>query len=175
MKKVMMMMAMRAVSFAMQAQTKFHDVELNEATGPVKSITQSGMMGRGEQVINFTQDGKMQAEGLTGQVYDENGYLQKVSRSVETPQGNMTITTTYKWENGKVKSQSMDFGQGAMTQTYTYNEKGAPASMSMDMMGNAMETPYTDYKYDDHGNWISRKMSMMGQEMEVTRKIVYYE
>ena len=175
MKKVMMMMAMLAVSFAMQAQTKFHDVELNEATGPVKSITQSGMMGRGEQVINFTQDGKMQAEGLTGQVYDENGYLQKVSRSVETPQGNMTITTTYKWENGKVKSQSMDFGQGAMTQTYTYNEKGAPASMSMDMMGNAMETPYTDYKYDDHGNWISRKMSMMGQEMEVTRKIVYYE
>ena len=175
MKKVMMMMAMLAVSFAMQAQTKFHDVELNEATGPVKSITQSGMMGRGEQVINFTQDGKMQAEGLTGQVYDENGYLQKVSRSVETPQGNMTITTTYKWENGKVKSQSMDFGQGAMTQTYTYNEKGAPASMSMDMMGNAMETPYTDYKYDDHGNWISRKMSMMGPEMEVTRKIVYYE
>ena len=175
MKKVMMMMAMLAVSFAMQAQTKFHDVELNEATGPVKSITQSGMMGRGEQVINFTQDGKRQAEGLTGQVYDENGYLQKVSRSVETPQGNMTITTTYKWENGKVKSQSMEFGQGAMTQTYTYNEKGAPASMSMDMMGNAMETPYTDYKYDDHGNWISRKMSMMGQEMEVTRKIVYYE
>ncbi|MBR2235308.1 MAG: hypothetical protein IJ892_09665 [Prevotella sp.] len=175
MKKMMMMMAMLAVSFAMQAQTKFHDVELNEATGPVKSITQSGMMGRGEQVINFTQDGKMQAEGLTGQVYDENGYLQKVSRSVETPQGNMTITTTYKWENGKVKSQSMDFGQGAMTQTYTYNEKGAPASMSMDMMGNAMETPYTDYKYDDHGNWISRKMSMMGQEVEMTRKIVYYE
>ena len=170
-----MMMAMLAVSFAMQAQTKFHDVELNEATGPVKSITQSGMMGRGEQVINFTQDGKMQAEGLTGQVYDENGYLQKVSRSVETPQGNMTITTTYKWENGKVKSQSMDFGQGAMTQTFTYNEKGAPASMSMDMMGNAMETPYTDYKYDDHGNWISRKMSMMGQEVEMTRKIVYYE
>ena len=175
MKKVMMMMAMLAVSFAMQAQTKFHNVELNEATGPVKSITQSGMMGRGEQVINFTQDGKMQAEGLTGQVYDENGYLQKVSRSVETPQGNMTITTTYKWENGKVKSQSMDFGQGAMTQTYTYNEKGAPASMSMDMMGNAMETPYTDYKYNNHGNWISRKMSMMGQEMEQTRKIEYYE
>ena len=175
MKKVLMMLALMAFPFAIQAQTKFHDIELNEATGPVKSITQSGMMGRGEQVINFTQDGKMQAEGLTGQVYDENGYLQKVSRSVETPQGNMTITTTYKWENGKVKSQSMDFGQGSMTQVFTYNEKGAPASMSMDMMGNAMETPYTDYKYDDHGNWISRKMSMMGQEVEMTRKIVYYE
>ena len=171
----MTLMAMLAIPFAMMAQTKFHDVELNEATGPVKSITQSGMMGRGEQVINFTQDGKMQAEGLTGQVYDENGYLQKVSRSMEGPQGSMTITTTYKWENGKVKSQSMDFGQGAMTQTITYNEKGAPASMSMNMMGQDMNIPYTDYKYDAKGNWISRKTSMMGQEMEQTRKIEYYE
>ena len=175
MKKVMMMMAMLAMTFAAQAQTKFHDVELNEATGPVKSITQAGMMGRGNQVINFTQDGKMQAEGLSGLVYDENGYLQKAERAVETPQGNMKIVTTYKWENGKVASQSMDFGQGAMTQVYKYNEKGVPASMSMDMMGNAMETPYTDYKFDSHGNWISRKTSMMGQEMEQTRTIVYYE
>ena len=175
MKKVMMMLAMLALPFALQAQTKFHDVELNEATGPVKSITQSGMMGRGEQVIKFTQDGKMQADGLSGQVYDENGFLQKAERSMQGPQGDMKITTTYKWENGKVKSQSIDFGQGSMTQVYTYNEKGAPASMSMDMMGQAMETPYTDYKYDDHGNWISRKMSMMGQEMEQTRKIEYYE
>jgi hypothetical protein len=175
MKKAVMMLVLLAAPFALQAQTKFHDVELNEANGPVKSITQSGMMGRGEQVVNFTQDGKMQAEGLSGLVYDENGYLQKAERSIETPQGNMKITTTYKWENGKVKSQSMDFGQGAMTQVYKYNDKGAPASMSMDMMGNAMETPYTDYKYDDHGNWISRKASMMGQEMEQKRTITYYE
>ena len=39
MKKLMMMVAMLAVSFAMQAQTKFHDVEANEATGPVKCIS----------------------------------------------------------------------------------------------------------------------------------------
>ena len=169
------MMAMLAMSFAAQAQTKFHDVELNEATGPVKSITQAGMMGRGEQVINFTKDGKMEAKGLSGLVYDENGYLQKAEREVETPQGNMKIATTYKWENGKVVSQSMDFGQGAMTQVYKYNEKGVPASMSMNMMGQDMESPYTDYKFDDHGNWISRKTSMMGREMEQTRKIEYYE
>ena len=170
-----MMIALMAIPFAMQAQSKFHDIELNEATGPVKSITQSGMMGRGEQVITFTKEGKMQSEGLSGLVYDENGYLQKSERQMEGPQGNMKITTTYKWENGKVKSQSIDFGQGAMTQVYTFNEKGVPASMSMDMMGNNIETPYTDYKYDDRGNWISRKVSMMGREMEQTRKIEYYE
>lgn len=175
MKKACMMLALLAVPFALQAQTKFHDVELNEATGPVKSITQAGMMGRGEQVVKFSQDGKMEAEGMSGLVYDDNGYLQKAERSVETPQGNMKIVTTYKWENGKVKSQSMDFGQGAMTQVYKYNEKGVPASMTMDMMGQEMETPYTDYKFDDHGNWISRKASMMGQEMTATRSFTYYE
>lgn len=170
-----MLMAMMAIPFAMQAQTKFHDVELNEATGPVKSITQAGMMGRGEQVVNFTQEGKMQAEGLSGQVYDVDGYLQKVAREVETPQGNMKITTTYKWENGRVKSQEMDFGQGSMTQVFKYNEKGVPASMSMDMMGQEINTPYTDYKFDDHGNWISRKTEMMGREIEQKRTIQYYE
>ena len=171
----MTLLAMLAIPFAMMAQTKFHDVELNEATGPVKSITQSGMMGRGDQVTTFTQDGKMQAEGLTGQVYDENGYLQKVSRSVDTPQGNMTITTTYKWENGKVKSQTMDMMGQTFTITRSYNEKGAPASESMNFGGQEMSNPYTDYKYDDHGNWISRKGLMMGQEMEQTRTIEYYE
>lgn len=177
MKKAVMMLAMLAVPFALQAQTKFHDVELNEAKGPVKSITQAGMMGRGEQVVKFSQDGKMEAEGMTGLVYDENGYLQKAERSMESPMGggDMKIVTTYKWENGKVVSQTIDFGQGAMTQVYKYDEKGVPASMSMDMMGQQMETPYTDYKFDDHGNWISRKTSMMGQDMEQSRKIEYYE
>jgi hypothetical protein len=69
----------------------------------------------------------------------------------------------------------MDFGQGSMTQVFKYNEKGAPASMSMDMMGQQMETPYTDYKYDDRGNWISRKTEMMGREMVQTRTIEYYK
>ena len=117
----------------------------------------------------------MQAEGLSGLVYDDNGYLQKAVREVETPQGNMKITTTYKWENGKVQSQSMDFGQGAMTQVFKYNEKGVIASATMDMMGQEMTTPFTDYQFDDHGNWISRKTEMMGRQIEQKRTIEYYE
>ena len=60
-KKACMMLAMLALPFAMQAQTKFHDVEANEATGPVKSMVVN-VMGQ-QQTINFTQDGKMQREG----------------------------------------------------------------------------------------------------------------
>ena len=120
MKKVMTLLAMLAIPFAMMAQTKFHDVELNEATGPVKSISTS-VMGR-DQVTTFTQDGKMQREGMSNPVYDAEGYMQ-----------------------------------------------------SMNMMGQDMNIPFTDYKYDEKGNWISRKSSMMGQEVEQTRKIEYYE
>ena len=169
MKKVMMMMAMLAVSFAAQAQSKFHDVEVNEATGPVKSISQN-MMGH-EQVVNFTKEGKMQSEDISNAVYDAEGYLQSVNRSAQ----GMTIEVKYKWENGRVVSQSMSVMGQEMVFNLTYNDKGAVASQSMDMGGQEMSIPFTDYKYDDHGNWISRKTSMMGQEMEQTRKIEYYE
>lgn len=169
MKKVMMMLAMLAVSFGMQAQTKFHDVELNEATGPVKSIFTS-IMGR-DQNTTFGQDGKMQREGVSDAVYDADGFMQSSKMSMMGQES----TVKYKWENGKVVSQTMNMMGRDMTIKFTYNEKGAVASQSIDIDGQEMSTPFTDYKYDDHGNWISRKTSMMGQEIEQTRTIEYYE
>jgi hypothetical protein len=85
------------------------------------------------------------------------------------------VTIKYTWENGRIKTQSMNMMGNDMTTTRTYNEKGAPASEKINMGGQEMENPYTDYKYDAKGNWISRKASMMGQEMEQTRTIEYYE
>jgi hypothetical protein len=169
MKKVFMMMALLALPFAMQAQTKFHDVEANDATGAVKSI-KSQMMGR-DIVITFTQDGKMQREGMSDAKYDANGYLQSAKMSFQ----GQDITVTYKWENGRIKSQTMNMMGQDVTTTRTYNEKGAPASESMNFGGQEMVNPYTDYQYDDHGNWISRKGSMMGREMTQTRTIEYYK
>ena len=57
MKKIFMMIALMAIPFAMQAQTKFHDVEANEAKGPVKQIT-TNVMGE-TQTTSFTEDGKI--------------------------------------------------------------------------------------------------------------------
>ena len=162
-------MALLALPFAMQAQTKFHDVEANDATGAVKCI-KSSMMGR-DFTINFSKDGKMSREGMSDAKYDANGYLTSVKMSM---MGN-DVTIKYTWENGRIKTQSMSMMGNDMTTTRTYNEKGAPASEKINMGGQEMENPYTDYKYDDHGNWISRKASMMGQEMEQTRTIEYYE
>jgi uncharacterized protein YxeA len=169
MKKILMMIALLALPFAMQAQTKFHDVELNEAKGAVKKISQS-IMGM-EQVINFTQDGKMQREGMTNAKYDAEGYLQSATMSVRGQE----VNVSFKWENGKVKSQSMDMMGQAVTTTYNYNEQGAIVSQSMNFGGQEMKMEYTNIKYDAKGNWISRTTSMMGQEMELTRTIEYYE
>lgn len=170
MKKVVMMMAMLAVSFTALAQSKFHDVEANEATGPVKSIS-TNMMGH-DIVVNFSQEGKMQGEGISDVVYDAEGYLQSAKRTMMQGQA---VEVKYKWENGRVVSQSMNMMGRDVVVKYTYNDKGAIAAQAMDMDGQEMNMPYTDYKYDDHGNWISRKSSMMGREMEQTRKIEYYE
>ena len=169
MKKVFLMMSLLVLSLGMQAQTKYHDVEANDATGAVKCI-KSSMMGR-EDITNFSKDGKMESEGIKDAKYDENGYLISVTRSF---QGN-DVPVKYTWENGRIKTQTMSIMGQEMTATRTYNEKGAPASEKINMGGQEMENPYTDYKYDDHGNWISRKASMMGQEMEQTRTIEYYE
>ena len=58
MKKLLIVTLLLALPFAMRAQTKYHDVELNEATGAVKSI-RTQLMGQ-DIVITFTEDGKMQ-------------------------------------------------------------------------------------------------------------------
>jgi len=169
MKKLMMMVAMLAVSFAMQAQTKFHDVELNEAKGAVKSI-KSNRMGQ-DIVINFTQDGKMSQQGMKDAKYDADGYLQSAKMEM---MGN-EIEVTYKWENGRVVGQKMNVMGNDMEVRRTYNDDGTPKADIMDMGGNQMESPYSNYKFDEKGNWISRTGEMMGQTMEQTRTIEYYE
>jgi hypothetical protein len=169
MKKVLMMLALMAIPFAMHAKTKFHDVEANEAQGAVKKISQN-MMGH-DQVTTFTQDGKMQRDGVKDAVYDANGFLQSMKMSFQ----GQDVTIKYTWKDGKLATQSMDMMGNAMTFSFTYNDKGAVASQSMDMGGQKMEMEYTDYKYDAKGNWISRKTNMMGQEMEQTRTIEYFE
>ena len=156
-----MMLALMAIPFAMQGQTKFHDVEAND----------QDMMGR-KQVTTFTQDGKMQREGLTNAVYDANGYLQ--SATMTMMQGE-AIDLKYTWKDGKIVSQSMNIMGRDMVTKRTYNDKGAVAEESMDMGGREIKIPYTDYKYDAKGNWISRKTNMMGQDIEQTRTIEYYE
>ena len=169
MKKIFMMLALLALPFAIQAQTKFHDAEANEATGPVKCI-KSSVMGH-DRVINFTKEGKMEQEGLKDIVYDADGYMQSAKMEAQ----GMEITMKYTWENGKIKSQTMDTSMGSMKQNYVYDDKGVLIKQVMDFGGQEMETPFTDYKFDAKGNWISRKTSMMGQDMEQTRTIEYYE
>ena len=169
MKKIMMMIAALAMTVAMQAQSKFHDVEANEAKGAVKTMTQD-MMGM-SSTINFSEDGKMSSTEFTDAVYDSDGYLQSVKRNIQ----GQSILFKFVWENGRLKGQNFEMMGQQVKSTYNYDDKGIITSSSTDFGGQVMETPYSDYKFDDHGNWISRKTSMMGQEMTVTRSFTYYE
>ena len=169
MKKLTMMIAALAMCVAMQAQTKFHDVEANQAKGAVKSISTS-VMGM-PRTTNFTQDGKMQQDGLSDAKYDENGYIQSAKMSVQGQEAEVKFT----WENGQMVKQTVSaMGQDIAT-SFVFDEKGLVKTVRMNMMGQDVEIPVTDYKFDDKGNWTSRKMSMMGQEMEEARTITYYE
>lgn len=169
MKKLMMMVAMLAVTLAMQAQAKFHDVELNEAKGAVKCI-KSNQMGQ-DIVINFTPEGKMSQQGMSDAKYDADGYLQSAKMEM---MGNQ-IDISYVWENGRVVGQKMVTGMGAIEAKRTFNDDGTTKANVMDMGGNQMEMPFTNYKFDEKGNWISRTTEMMGQTTEQTRTIEYYE
>jgi len=169
MKKILTVIALLATAITMQAQTKFHDVEANEATGPVKKIS-TEVMGR-PQVTSFTQDGKMQRDGLSDVVYNDEGYLQ--SFTITSDFGSISMKMT--WENGRLKSQSTDMMGQEMVITFVYDEKGLLKSQNMNMGGQEFSIPYTDYQFDSKGNWISRKTSMMGQETTQTRTIEYYE
>ena len=169
MKKVLMMLALMAIPFAMQGQTKFHDVEANEAQGAVKKISQN-IMGH-NQVTTFSQDGKMQREGMSNVVYDVNGYAQQATLTFQ----GQDVTMKYTWKDGKLATQSMNMMGNDMTFTFIYNDKGAIVAQSMNMGGQEMKMEYKDIKYDAKGNWISRKTNMMGQDIEQTRTIEYYE
>ena len=138
MKKVFMMLALLALPFAMQAQSQFHDVELNEASGPVKKITQS-LMGQ-EIIIDFTTDGKMQRKELSDAVYDADGYLQSAKLNVM----GQDLKVTFKWEDGRLKSQSMEVMGQEMTITRSYNEQGAPAEDVISVGGMENSSPYTE-------------------------------
>jgi uncharacterized protein YxeA len=166
MKKLLMMLALLALPFAMQAQTKFHDAEINEARGPVKKISQN-IMGR-DQVTTFTQDGKMSREGYSDAVYNENGYM----KSAKMTMRGESVDVTFQWADGKVASQTMEIMGGQMVTTFSYNDKGAVTKMQM---GEMMTIEFSGHEYDAHGNWIKCKTSMMGQEIEMVRTIEYYE
>ena len=167
MKKALLTLAVLAAPFALQAQTKFHDVEINEATGSVKKI-EGEAMGR-QQVTTFTQDGKQ--EGLSDAKYDANGYLQSATISAN----DMSINVTFQWENGLYKGQTVNMMGQNMVNSVKRDDKGLIVGMVMDMGGQKMETDYKDVKYDAKGNWISRKLNIMGMEVEQTRTIEYYK
>ena len=139
MKKVMMMIALLAIPFAMQAQTKFHDFEVNDVKGPVKSITTT-MMGM-SRTIEFTEEGQMMPSSeISNLVYDEDGYLKSATMSMM----GQSTDVKYKWENGRLKGgQKLE----SPYTDYKFDDRGNWISRKSSMMGQDMVTTRTIIYY----------------------------
>jgi hypothetical protein len=156
------------VTMGVSAQMRYHDVELNDAKGKVKSIsTNSVVWGEPKLItIEFTVDGKQ--KGVRDAEYDSNGYLIKSTNK----NNENTVTTKYIWENGRQIEVVTATSINDITMSFKlkYNNKGEQIELAMD----TFKYQYSDYKYDATGNWISRKRSFLGQQDTETRTIVYY-
>ena len=146
--------------YGTKAQMRYHDVELYDAKGNVKSIT-TYLGELKPSTTEFTIDGK--EKDLTGAEYDSNGY--RVSWK----------SRKYFWVNGRtVKAITSDRNPPFIVNG-KYNAKGELIEMSMgSVKPNAIQIQYSDYKYDARGNWISRKRSSLGVQSTETRTIEYY-
>ena len=161
-----------AMTASAGTQMRYHDAELNDAKGKVKSIsTNAVVLGESKLItIEFTVDGKQ--KGVTDAEYDSNGYRIKSTDKMN----DITTTSNYVWENGRIVKLITSANGMSLTSEYTYNAKGevVEASMYMGSAKNTMKIQFSDYKYDATGNWISRKMVFMGEQRTETRTIVYY-
>ena len=168
-----MMFAMNVLPFALHAQMKFHDVEVNNAWGSVKSI-ETTSMGKTSS-ITFSKDGKMQSDEMREASYDANGFLESAIMEV----GGSTLVMSYQWADGQIKTITTTIPEmkkiPPITTKREYNETGSMLiSESTESMGVVVRITYSDYVFDSHGNWISRKSTVDGNTSDETRKITYY-
>ena len=105
MKKIMMMLALLAIPFAMQAQ-KFHDVEANEAKGAVKCITTSMMGQEIKTTHTYNADGVVTSDtvDMGGQVMEMaysniklDAHGNWISRTASIMGQEMTFTRTIEY------------------------------------------------------------------------------
>ena len=169
-KKVLMTFALLAVVGSGMAQTKYHDLEVNEVKGPVKSVT---MKNWGKPIVTYiSPEGKMECEKMSDAVYDENGYLQSIVTQIG---GKRTITnTTFIWENGRVKTQIATRKNKKVITNNVYDDKGILVRQIIETDGHEVTYDYYDIQLDDHGNWTSRKTKVAGIEVIYPRTIQYY-
>ena len=133
MKKVICMLALLAGTMTMFAQTKFHDREYSEVTGPVKSIKTS-VMGMDQKSASI----EVQGQKMPMKFKWENGKL--VSQIMSMMGNDIEIKITYD-EKGMRSAQSMDFNGQAMEIPYTdykFDDRGNWISRKTSMMGQEM-------------------------------------
>ena len=147
--------------------SRYHDVELNEAQGNVKSITLRDLAGKVKR-IEFTEEG--QEKNMKDPVYDNNGYLQSNKRTMF----GFTFLANYTWENDRVTKISGNIMNLPAEIEYVYDAAGEMTKNIVNLQGQITEGQYSDYEYDERGNWTKRTFNLTGKEFTESRTIEYY-
>lgn len=151
---------------------QYHDAELDELKGHVKSYTMSN--GDGSSTVNFTEEGKYDRDDISNVVYNKKGYL--VSCTIDYMGAPCSFTVTYNSKNQPFK-QVLSIGEGNITQEYTYNSDGTVKTEKISMTAPEMSQTYTiTYSYepfDSHGNW-TRRIATVGNQSETQTRVITY-
>lgn len=152
---------------------QYHDAELDELKGHVKSYTK--LSGGESMTINFTEDGRFDIDGITDAVYNKKGYLVSCVRDF---MGAMVpCTITYNSKNQPVK-QVMVVGDGSIIQECTYYSDGTVKTEKFTVraqgMSQSFSVSYTYEAFDSHGSWTRRVMTSGDQSITETRSITYW-
>lgn len=170
--RYILMLLMMTVSMGIQAQ-QFHDYLLENVKGKVKYIVYS--RNSRSEVVNFSQDGKMQRSDIINPIYNKNGYMTRCQNLLY----GTYCDKTYEYKNGKLFKESIKTGDGTAVTEYIYNADGTVRDEVHTITKNGLSKSFTltaQYMdFDEQGNWTRRIITCNNKTFAETRAILYWE
>lgn len=171
--KLFLLAAMLLATSTAWAQ-RYHDAENEQIKGQPKSVTAT-VEGR-TLTTTFTQDGRLQQDGLSDAQYDADGWMTSCKVSEQGVSGTATMSYNAKRQ---LEKQVVSLSMGTLTTAYAYNDDGtlkqADITISAGPITQSTSVAYTYLTFDDHGSWTSRTAkSDQGPSTTETRTIEYW-
>lgn len=170
--RYILMLLMLTVTSGIQAQL-YHDNLLENVKGKVKYIVYS--RNSKSEVVNFSQDGKIQRSDIINPTYNKYGFMTRCQNLLY----GTYCDKTYEYKNGKLVKECIKTGDGTAITEYIYNDDGTVRDEVHTITVNGLSKSFTlsaQYKdFDQQGNWTRRIISCNNKTFADSRIILYWE
>lgn len=170
--RYILMLLMMIVTSGIQAQL-YHDNLLENVKGKVKCIVYS--RNSRSEVVNFSQDGKMQRSDIINPIYNKNGYMTQCQALLY----GTYCDKTFEYKNGQLVKECIKTGDGTAVTEYIYNADGTIRDEVTTITKKGLSKSFTlTAKYmdfDGQGNWTRRIISCNNKTFADSRVILYWE